>query len=457
MTVKWPVLTLVLLLSASADATARQGAAQSTPDSKDFDRLLARAMEQHQAGDLLGAIDTYKAALAIAPDRADALSNLGAAYAKLGQYDDAVKQYNAALKSDPDNTQIRMNLALAFYKSARPNEAIPQLKRVLSSDPNVKGAYLILADCYVQTGQNPEVVSLLQPREAMFGEDLSYAYLLGIALVQTGNADAGQRYVDRVFAAGDSAEGHLLMGMAFLGQQDYRSAKPELEKAVQLNPQLPSVHAMYGRSLLGLGEPVPAEQEFRKELALNINDFEANLQLGNMRKSAQKFDEAAAYFERAVSIRPKDITARKLLASLRLQTGKVEEAAAMFESIVKDAPDLVDAHVQLATAYNRLKRVEDAAREKAIVDRLNAEAAAKQKGRGGGVNSQLRNSQFPINTQGPTPKTSKLRSEDARFVSFLGSSSLHLGRSSSYLGRFGRCGVGHYLGVVALRRCGVDA
>ena len=38
---------------------------------------------------------------------------------------------------------------------------------------------------------------------------------------------------------------------------------------------------------------------------------------------------------------------------------------------------------ELATAYNRLKRTEDAEREKAIVDRLNAEAQAKQKGKGG--------------------------------------------------------------------------
>ena len=62
----------------------------------------------------------------------------------------------------------------------------------------------------------------------------------------------------------------------------------------------------------------------------------------------------------------------------------------MLEDIVKDAPDLVDAHVQLATAYNRLKRLDDAAREKAIVDRLNADAAAKQKGRGGAI-SDLQN------------------------------------------------------------------
>ena len=444
MTVKWPVLALaVLLASASpfADASAGQAAAQSPPDAKDADRLLVRAMELHQAGDLLGAIESYKAVLSIAPDRADALSNLGAAYAKLGQFDDAVKQYDAALKADPDSTQIRLNLALAYYKSARPGQAIPQLKRVLSSDPAAKPAYLVLADCYVQTGQYPEAVSLLQPREPMFTTDLAYAFLLGTALLNVGKADEGQKYVDRVFGAGESAEGHLLMGMAYLGQQNYREAKTELETAVRLNPELLTAHAMYGRSLLGVGEQSAAEREFQRELALNINDFEANLQLGNIRKGAQKFDEASAYLERATAIRPKDVTARKLLAALRLQQGRVEEAAAMLEDVVKDAPDLVEAHVQLATAYNRLKRPEDAAREKAIVDRLNAEAAAKQKGRGG-VDSQRHNSQLPINAQAKNPKP--------------GRSSSCLGSSSSCAGCFECCGVGRSLVVAELRSRGVD-
>ena len=62
----------------------------------------------------------------------------------------------------------------------------------------------------------------------------------------------------------------------------------------------------------------------------------------------------------------------------------------MLEAIAKEAPELVEVHVQLATAYNRLKRKEDAQRERAIVDRLNAEAQAKQRGakppgKGGGV------------------------------------------------------------------------
>ena len=133
-----------------------------------------------------------------------------------------------------------------------------------------------------------------------------------------------------------------------------------------------------------MGEYDLAERAFRQELALNINDFEANLQLGYMRKTSQKFDEASAYLERAMTIRPNDLAARKLLASLRLQTGDVDEAVRMFESIIQEVPDLIEAHVQLATAYNRLKRKDDADRERAIIDRLNAEAQAKRSGKGSG-------------------------------------------------------------------------
>ena len=114
--------TFALLLP----ATSVFAQAQSAPDA---DRLLARGLELHQAGDILGAIDAYKAVLAIAPARADALSNLGAAYVRLGQYDEAIKQYEAALQRDALNNAVRLNLALAYYKSARPNDAIPQLKR----------------------------------------------------------------------------------------------------------------------------------------------------------------------------------------------------------------------------------------------------------------------------------------------------------------------------------------
>ena len=369
----------LLALSIALLLPATSGFAQA-PSAPDADRLFARGLELHQAGDILGAIDAYKAVLAIAPGRGDAASNLGAAYVRLGQYEEAIRHYQAALQADALNNAVRLNLALAYYKSARPNEAIPQLKRVISADPEAKNAYLVLADCYLQTGQEKELVSLLKPREPLFGGDLAFAYLLGTALLRMDDVVGGQEYVNRVFGAGESAEAHLLLGIAHFGQNDYRAAKTELETALKLNPKLPTANSAYGRTLMLLGEPDAAERAYRRELEFNPNDFDANLQLGNLRKSAERFAEASTYLERAAQIRPTDLSARKLLGSLRLQTGQNEAAVALLESVAREAPDAVDVHVQLATAYNRLKRKEDADRERAIVDRLNAEAAAKQKG-----------------------------------------------------------------------------
>src|SRR5260370_39740537 len=109
-----PLVPLLLLLALGMAAPVH---AQASQGAQDFDGLFVRALELQKAGDLLGAIETYKAALPISPDRADALSNLGAAYVRLGQYDDGIQQYEAALKVDPTNNAVRLNLALAYYKS----------------------------------------------------------------------------------------------------------------------------------------------------------------------------------------------------------------------------------------------------------------------------------------------------------------------------------------------------
>src|SRR5712664_733072 len=87
---------IVVALSATPWAAAQTG--------PDPDELFARGVQLHQSGDILGAILAYQEALAKAPDRIDARSNLGAAYVHLGRYGDAVEQYGKALAVDPYNT-----------------------------------------------------------------------------------------------------------------------------------------------------------------------------------------------------------------------------------------------------------------------------------------------------------------------------------------------------------------
>ena len=149
---------------------------------------------------------------------------------------------------------------------------------------------------------------------------------------------------------------------------------------MELNPELPSLQLLYGRALLGVSERDRAMRAFRVAVVQDPDDFDANLQLGNMYRLDQKFDQAMTYLKRAAAIRPTDLSLRHLMAATHLGLGEPEKALALLEPVVKEAPDFIDGHVLLATMYYRLKRKDDAERERAIVTRLTAENQARQPG-----------------------------------------------------------------------------
>jgi tetratricopeptide (TPR) repeat protein len=349
--------------------------AQTNPD-----QVLSRALQAHQAGNLEEAARAYENFLALRPERADIRSNLGAVLSKLGHYQEAIEQYQRALKLDQSNHAIRFNLALAYYKSEQIPAAAGELARVISAQPDNKNATLLLADCYLQMGEDKKVIELLDPKAQAHSDDLTLAYLLGNALIHDNQVEKGQVYIDKILRQGDSAQARMLMGSAHLAMLEYQNAVKQFAEAVKLNPQLPSVHSYYGRALMMTGETDQAKEEFVKELENNPNDFDANLQLGLLLKKDQNPDEALKYFRRALKVRPSDPNARFYVATLQVYQGQLTEALADLEKLVKDKPDFVEAHVMLATVYYRLKRKADGDRHQAIINKLNAERQANQPG-----------------------------------------------------------------------------
>ena len=342
------------------------------------DAILARALQFHQSGEYENAIREYQAFLAVRPDRYDIRSNLGVVYARLGRYREAIDQYQQALKLDRSNPGIRFNLAVAFYKSGRIDLATDELARLLGDQPEQQNVRMLLADCYLQMGENKKVIELMTPLADKNPDDLGVAYLLGTALVRDGQGEKGQVYIEKIMRRGDSAEARLLMGTTQMMILDYKNAVSELEQAVKLNPKLPSANGWLGKALIMTGNTDAAQEAFKRELMVNPNDFDANLQMGILRKQDQQYDEALTYFHQAQTVRPREPNSRFYIASIEIAQGKFDQARQRLEEVVKDAPDFVEAHVMLATVYYRLRRKADGDRHQAIVNKLNAERQAKE-------------------------------------------------------------------------------
>jgi Tfp pilus assembly protein PilF len=369
----------------------------------DSDPLVTfnHAVALQQQGQLEAAVVAWRNFLIQQPRNLAGLSNLAVVLARLGRFEEAIDEYERALKIEPKNATVRLNLAIARYKAAQFREAAKELARVRVIQPGNLQATLLEADCHLRMGDAQAVIALLEPIEAKRLSDekglndakgsneaarsndengLAIAYMLGMAYLRAGKPDLGQVRIDRILRNGESAEAHVLMGLALREAHDLAGAVQSFGKAVALNPNLPDVHAMYGLALIASGNRDKAREEFEAELKANPHDYTANVNLGVIAKEDQRFDEAAAFLDRALKVRPADPAARYQVATLKMAANDIDTARATLEALVAEHPNWLEPHVSLATVYYRLKRKADGDREREIVDRLTKEAQARQPG-----------------------------------------------------------------------------
>lgn len=304
--------SLLPLLSVALLGVAVVAAA---PPAEDARALLARALALHQAGDLEGAITAYRESLRLGPT-AEAGSNLGAALAALGRYQEAIEAYRAALAVAPADGRIRYNLALAYYKSADLPGAANELQALHTQQPDDMRATLLLADCRLQLGEPAAVEELLRPLVAARPDDRAVTYMLGMALVRNGKVQEGQRLVETLVRDGDSAEAQYLVGSAAFMAGDYPQAVERFSSALQKNSKLPSLRSYYGRALLFTGDADGAERALRDALAESPNDYEANYFLGSVLSTRGRPKDARPFAEKAAGLRPQSSEAKELVASL---------------------------------------------------------------------------------------------------------------------------------------------
>src|SRR5207247_5812823 len=200
---RWLLSALILLLPL-AGVVAGQTA--QTPED-----LLKEAQSLHQDGKLDRAIEDYRLFLKQYPDVAQVRSNLGAALASAGRYEEAIAEYERALQLHA-LPQIRLNLALAYYKTNRLALAVQNLERVHDETPNDLRIVMLLADCHLRLDENKKVVELLDPLEPTHGDDLAIIYMIGTALVRDGQVARGPGSINEILKNGDSAAERIWLG-----------------------------------------------------------------------------------------------------------------------------------------------------------------------------------------------------------------------------------------------------
>jgi tetratricopeptide (TPR) repeat protein len=335
-------------------------------------KLFQQATAAQHSGDNSTAIRIYRELLASHPDSVELHANLGLALASSKQYNAAIEQYRVVLAAQPKNVRVRLNLALAYRQKGDLRHAASELELVHKQDPADRQAQVLLAECYYRLDRYADVISILEPLETVLPDDLDVAWMLGSAMIRTGYAEQGLQRVDRVAEQGHSADAYLLAGQSRLGRTEYDLARSDAEHALKINPALPGAQTLWGMSLEQSGDYDAAENALRAALTQDPNDFDAHYYLGAIFYFRRDLLNARTELEAALRLRSDSSDARYELALVSRAEGKLDDALSNLEAVEKQNPDWLKPHIELSSLYFQLKRPEDGARERQIVERLQA-------------------------------------------------------------------------------------
>lgn len=199
----WPFDKITVLDNAqkALDHAAFFGPNTVTP----FDAvsLNISADKLYQYGDIDGAIEEFKKALAVDPENVNVHNSLGVCYGVQGESDLAIDAFETAIRLDPTDVMATFNLGLAHIKQGDREKALELFLEALELDED-----------------NPEV-----------------AYQIGVCHREKGDTDLAIGYLEK--AAGNSPKGaHVFraLGECYLAKEMHREATKAYEKVIKLNP-----------------------------------------------------------------------------------------------------------------------------------------------------------------------------------------------------------------------------
>ncbi len=212
---------------------------------------------------------------------------------------------------------------LKLADQLRPHEARQLFEKAVAKDPNFAIAHYNLAQASPSAKATTEHLNraVALSDKASEGERLT---ILAFQALNNGDPAKSLEYSKQLVAAYPEDErAHTILGNSyFFGQQDYETAREELQKATEVEPNFSPAYNMLGYAHSALGDYPEAEKAFKKYIALVPNDPNPYDSYGELLMKTGRFDESIAQYRKALSIDPHFVGSHFGIAANLMYQGK---------------------------------------------------------------------------------------------------------------------------------------
>ena len=374
-----PFHTTLGLLQASDPTTASAGEGQLRKavslDSKDATAAIALASMLERKGDLAGAQQQLVAAEAAAPKNIIVRSALADVYLRqnnTAQAEQTLKQATEDL-NDTDagasllaNYYVRTNQAqraesdYADLVSKHPKSVPLKLAyaRILILNHNIAKAKEVAADLARTDSSMPEVAvlngmlmlndgkandafTLLQKSAKSNPDSFPVKFWLGRAAMAKGDMNTAQQaFSDAVRMNPKNMEAQAALATVAMQNHDNSTLADVAKNAIAANPTASTPYVWQGIAEANQKLYDKAEADFNQALKLNSHDWEATLQLGQLRLIQHRVPEAQKLLEQSLAENPNDARALGLVIStMTTQKQPVKAILARVQQQIEKAPN----------------------------------------------------------------------------------------------------------------------
>ncbi len=311
-----------------------------------------RGLEHYRAGHAEAAAASFRQALAVYPDLAEAHSNLGLAYEDLGMSEEAVASYRAALRIDPSLAVAHYNLAAVYDQMGKIPQAIKEYSNAVEHDPDDADARVRLAALLVEDRQARRALphARVGADQAPWRADAWTA--LGLALVQLDRpSDAVSPFAHALDLAPDDRQVALHLGTACLAAGDLGAAEIHLRALSRREPTFAEAHNNLGVVLHRRRDFAGAIGVLEQALALRPHYVDASVNLGNVYRDMGLWDLASNHYQRAREQDPSSAGAWRGLAQVFSVQGHEDLTAYALREALRWRPDDPEVLAGLALLY----------------------------------------------------------------------------------------------------------
>ena len=257
--------------------------------------------------------------------------NLGLAYSRLRQHEEAQSAFEQALRLDPSNPEPYFAIGLDLLDGRSPDQAVYPLTQAHQKAPQRADIACALAEALVQTRQLVQAGNLLAEVQARAPNDAAVMETEGDLFVAEGeDAKALDCYRRDLQLNPENLSARVSLAKAYLRLEQLAQAKTEFEKVLRSDPTNAEAHAGLGRIALRAGQEYLALRELSAALRQDPNELDANEDLAAIKAHRSEFVEARGILERLVRLDPNNARYHYQLGRVLLKLGEAAEAQQEF-------------------------------------------------------------------------------------------------------------------------------